>query len=252
LESVTLLGVKVSRITVNALIDFIIGTVEKRGKARVAYVNVHAINLAQDHPWLMNFLNESAIVYCDGFGVKWGARLLGLKIPERLSPPDWIRLLAAECARQKSSLFLLGARPGVVEKLGTMLGEQFPGLVIAGSQHGHFDHSNESQENVAILETINESHPDILLVGMGMPLQERWIMENWDSLETKVIIPVGAMFDYLTGEFWRAPRWMTDHGLEWLGRLFVEPRRLWRRYLFGNPRFLFLVLREKLRLMRGR
>ena len=250
MEDVNLLGVRVCRLSATSLVDFAIRTIHARGKARAAYVNIHAINLAQDLAWLRDFFNRSEVVYCDGFGVKWGARLLGLRIPERLSPPDWIKLLAAECARQHFSFYLLGGRPEVAEKVGMILKRQFPDLIIAGAQHGYFDKSPGSEENEMVLKAINAACPDILLVGFGMPLQERWLMENWNHLEAKVFLPVGALFDYLAGEFPRAPHWMTDHGLEWVGRLIVEPRRLWRRYLIGNPRFLWLVLKQRLGLVR--
>jgi N-acetylglucosaminyldiphosphoundecaprenol N-acetyl-beta-D-mannosaminyltransferase len=249
MDRVNFLGVQVCRLSAGSLIDFVTRTVNAGGKARAVYVNVHAINLAQDLPWLSVFFNHSEVVYCDGFGVKWGARFLGLSIPERLSPPDWINLLVAECARQHFTLYLLGAHPGTAEKVAEILKQQFPDLIIAGSQHGYFDKSTDSPENAAVLHAINETNPDVLLVGLGMPLQERWLMENWDVINARVVLPVGAMFDYLAGAFPRAPHWMTDHGLEWLGRFIVEPRRLWRRYLLGNPRFVWLVLKNKFRLV---
>jgi N-acetylglucosaminyldiphosphoundecaprenol N-acetyl-beta-D-mannosaminyltransferase len=227
------------------MVNIIIRTIQARGKARVVYVNISAVNLAQDLAWFRDFINRSDIAYCDGFGVKWGARLLGLQTPYRFTPPDWIALLAEECARQHFSLYLLGAQPGVAEKVAVTLKKQFTDLTIAGTHHGYFDKTPGAGENKAVLEAINAAKPDILLVGFGMPIQERWLMENWDRLEVNVALPVGALFDYLAGEIPRAPHWMTDHGLEWLGRLIVEPRRLWRRYLIGNTRFLWLVLKER-------
>ena len=95
----------------------------------------------------------------------------------------------------------------------------------------------DSLENKLIIEQINEFHPQILVLGLGMPLQEKWILENINSLDVKIAFPAGALFDYLSGELPRAPRWMTDNGLEWLGRLLVEPSRLWKRYILGNPLF---------------
>jgi N-acetylglucosaminyldiphosphoundecaprenol N-acetyl-beta-D-mannosaminyltransferase len=227
------------------MVNIIIRTIQARGKARVVYVNISAVNLAQDLAWFRDFINRSDIAYCDGFGVKWGARLLGLQTPYRFTPPDWIALLAEECARQHFSLYLLGAQPSVAEKVAVTLKKQFTDLTIAGTHHGYFDKTPGAGENKAVLEAINAAKPDILLVGFGMPIQERWLMENWDRLEVNVALPVGALFDYLAGEIPRAPHWMTDHGLEWLGRLIVEPRRLWRRYLIGNTRFLWLVLKER-------
>jgi N-acetylglucosaminyldiphosphoundecaprenol N-acetyl-beta-D-mannosaminyltransferase len=249
-EAINLLGVHVCLLSAESLVNFVSRMISGGGKARAVYVNIHAINLAQELAWFRDFLNRSAVVYCDGFGVKWGARLLGLRIPERLSPPDWIPLLAAECTREHFSLYLLGAHPGVAEKVGVILKQKFADLSIAGIHHGYFDKSPDSIENETVLQAIHAASPDILLVGLGMPLQERWLMENWDRLEAKVVLPVGALFDYLTGEFPRAPHWMTDHGLEWVGRLIMEPRRLWRRYLLGNPRFVWLVLKQRLGLMR--
>jgi N-acetylglucosaminyldiphosphoundecaprenol N-acetyl-beta-D-mannosaminyltransferase len=250
MEAVNLLGVRVGTLSVESLVNFITRTILAGGKARAAYVNIYAINLAQELAWFRDFFNSSDVVYCDGFGVKWGARLLGLRIPNRYTPPDWITLLAAECAHRRFSLYLLGAHQGVAEKVAELLKQQFPDLSIAGAHHGYFDKSPGSVENEAVLQAINATSPDILLVGLGMPLQERWLMENWDRLEAKVAIPVGALFDYLAGEFPRAPHWMTDHGLEWLGRLIIEPRRLWRRYLLGIPRFLWLVLNQRLERLR--
>jgi N-acetylglucosaminyldiphosphoundecaprenol N-acetyl-beta-D-mannosaminyltransferase len=251
-EAVNLLGLRVGILSVDSLVDFITRTIHTGGKARVVYVNISAVNLAQDLAWFRDFINKSDIAYCDGFGVKWGARLLGLRIPYRYTPPDWIKTLAEECTRQHFSLYLLGSHPGVAEKVGVILKQQSTNLTIAGTHHGFFEKAPNSIENEAVLQAINTTKPDILLVGFGMPLQERWLMENWDRLEIKVALPVGALFDYLAGEIPRAPHWMTDHGLEWLGRLIVEPRRLWRRYLLGNPRFLWLVLKERLRLLRDR
>jgi N-acetylglucosaminyldiphosphoundecaprenol N-acetyl-beta-D-mannosaminyltransferase len=249
-ENVTFLGVRICPVSDKSLVNFVSQTVSGAGKARAVYVNVHAINLAQEQSWFRDFVNKSEVAYCDGYGVKWGARILGLRIPERLSPPDWIELLAAECNRKHYSLYLLGARPEVAMKVGVILRKQFPDLIIAGVHDGYFEKSSTGKANDAVIQAINNSHPDILLVGLGMPLQERWLMENWDNLDTKVALPVGAMFDYLAGVLPRAPHWMTDHGLEWLGRLISEPNRLWRRYLVGNPRFVWLVFKKRLGLIR--
>jgi N-acetylglucosaminyldiphosphoundecaprenol N-acetyl-beta-D-mannosaminyltransferase len=115
-------------------------------------------------------------------------------------------------------------------------------LKIVGIQDGYFNKTAGSAENEAVVRDINAAHPDILIVGLGMPLQEKWLLDNWNQMDAQVALPVGAMIDYLAHETRRAPRWMTDHGLEWLGRLVYEPGRLWERYLVGNPRFLLRVL----------
>ena len=92
-----------------------------------------------------------------------------------------------------------------------------------------------------MIEGINAAKPDLLIVGLGMPLQERWLADNWSSIDAGVALTAGATFDYISGELRRAPRWMTDNGLEWLGRLLLEPGRLWKRYIIGNPIFFWRV-----------
>jgi N-acetylglucosaminyldiphosphoundecaprenol N-acetyl-beta-D-mannosaminyltransferase len=242
---VNVLGVEISTLPVDGAIELISRTIASGDRAILSYVNVYALNLAYENPWFKEFLNHAALTFCDGFGVKWGARLLGHKIPERYTPPDWFPHLAHACYLQGFSLYFLGARPGVAEKCANLLSNQYPGLIVSGSHHGYFDKSQESTENQSVIELINKEKPDILVVGLGMPVQEKWLKENWDHLDASIALPVGAMFDYLAGEITRAPRWMTDHGLEWLGRLVVEPKRLSQRYILGNPLFLGRLLKQR-------
>ncbi len=244
-ETVSLLGVTINTLPVEAVIDYILQTIIQRQKAIIAYVNVHALNIAQDIPWFRDFLNQADLTYCDGFGIKWSARFLGAEIPERFTPPDWFPQLAESCAREGFSLYFLGARPGIAEIAANRLKILLPKLNIVGVQHGYFEKTPDSPGNEAIIQDINQSKADILVVGFGMPLQERWIKENWEQIDARVALPVGALFDYLADDMPRAPNWMTEHGLEWLGRLIVEPGRLWKRYLLGNPRFILSVIRER-------
>lgn len=250
LAFVTVLGVRIHTLAADKLVRFIANASKGERKVLVAYANTHAINLAQQLPWFRDVLNRADVTYCDGFGLKWGARLLGLDIPYRFTPPDWIGQLATTCASEGISIFLLGAKPAVAERAATLLGNRFPGLHLVGTQHGYFDKNPDSVENQQVIQTIKRAQPDILIVGFGMPLQEHWLAENWRELQAKVILPVGALIDYLAGETPRAPRWMTDYGFEWLGRLIVEPRRLWRRYLLGNPQFIWCVLMQRLGIRR--
>lgn len=246
-DAVSVLGVRIHILPVEGLLSTLEQIVRRGGRAIIANVNVHAMNLSYELPWFRRFLNQCELVFCDGFGVKLGARLLGYRIPHRYTPPDWIGRLAETACRSDLTLFFLGARPGVAEKAALQLRERFPTLRIVGTHHGYFDKTPGGKENEAVVEAINAVKPNILIVGFGMPLQERWLMVNWDRIEANVALPGGAVFDYVSGELRRAPRWMTDHGLEWLGRLLIEPRRLWRRYLVGNPRFFWRVLKQRLK-----
>jgi N-acetylglucosaminyldiphosphoundecaprenol N-acetyl-beta-D-mannosaminyltransferase len=245
-----ILGVQVHDISRREILGYIVRTVQSKNKVVITNVNVHALNLAYEIPWFREFLNQADLNFCDGFGIKLAARLLGTKIKYRNTPPDWIYNLCSLCVEHHLSIFLLGGKPCVSEKAAQNLIDRYPGLIIAGTHHGYFNHRKYSHENKSLLATVKQAHPNILIVGFGMPLQEQWISENWECLDVNVALPVGAMIDYVAGEVIRAPRWITDHGLEWLGRLIIEPRRLWRRYILGNPIFLWRVVNQRLGLIR--
>ena len=243
---VDVLGVGVDPITIEELRTEI-GRLARSGeRGTVLNVNANCLNLLYRSPALREFFAAADVVFCDGSGVVLAARLLGKSLPARITYADWAWQLAAFAEEEGLSLFLLGAAPGVAQRAARRLLERHPGLRISGVGHGYFDHTPGSPENEAVLREINTARPDLLLVGLGMPLQERWLMQNRDRLEAGVALTGGAVFDYVSGGLLRGPPLLTDNGFEWLGRLLVEPRRLWRRYLLGNPLFLLRVLRQRL------
>ena len=244
---VQLLGVPVDPVTVDELHDHLLRFVREKARATVLHANVHAINLAQRHPAFARSLRAADLVFCDGSGVMFGARLLRQHIPGRITYAEWLWELAALCERERLSLYLLGSRPGVADAAARRLCERFPGLRIAGAHHGYFDKDAASDGSTAIIASLNAAQPDILIVGFGMPNQELWVADHRHRIDASVVLTAGAAFDYVSGQLRRPPRWMTTHGLEWLGRLILEPRRLASRYLLGNPLFLWRVLRERMR-----
>lgn len=249
-EQFCVLGVKVFALTIPELHVRILNNIRQDRKALVLNVNANCLNLAYHLPWLRQLLNRSELVFCDGFGVMLAARMLGHQIPQRITYADWIWQLAEFAEPQGIAFFFVGARPGVAQKAAERLRARFPDLRIVGVHHGYFDRSPDSEENKALVRQINASKPNILIIGLGMPLQERWLVENWPRINANIALTGGAVFDYVSGDLSRAPRWMTNHGLEWLGRLLIEPRRLWKRYLIGNPLFLYRVLKQRLGLLR--
>jgi N-acetylglucosaminyldiphosphoundecaprenol N-acetyl-beta-D-mannosaminyltransferase len=213
-------------------------------KVLVCYVNAHCLNLAEDVPGYRQVLESSDIVYPDGKAVVWAARFLGAPVPERVNAGDFIIDFLKEFTRRESGLYLLGAKEEILRKAANRLKADIPDLNITGSRDGYFSEGEEA----AIVEQINTAGPDLLILGMGVPRQELFLLRNREKLNVPVCWVVGNLFNYLAGETKRAPRWMINCGLEWAHRLFVEdPRRLWRRYLFGNPRFIFRVLKLKLK-----
>jgi N-acetylglucosaminyldiphosphoundecaprenol N-acetyl-beta-D-mannosaminyltransferase len=219
----------------------------KRERTIAVYINIHTLNLAHKHFWFKKWLNDSNMAFCDGYGVMRGARLVGLELRNRNTPPDWIDDLVSACESQPLSLFFLGGREGIAEMAKAELLRRHGGVNITGTHHGYFDKTFGSEENRRVIESINLANPDILLLGFGMPLQEQWLQENLEALITPVLISVGALFDYLGGSTPRSPKWMSNHGFEWLWRLLHEPRRLWRRYLLGVPLFFWRILSQRLR-----
>jgi N-acetylglucosaminyldiphosphoundecaprenol N-acetyl-beta-D-mannosaminyltransferase len=244
--SVQITGVRVDAVNLDQLLKAIETLVKCGGKSMVANVNVHALNLSYRQAQFRAIFNQAVLIYCDGFGVKYAARWLGQDILTRITLAELMPELCRYYADKDISMYFIGAEPGVAQKAKNLLLARYPGLKVVGTQDGYFDKTRTSLENRQVLDDIRQANPDILVVGFGMPLQEKWIVENWDDLSFRVAFPVGAMFDYITEKVVRAPRWMTDNGLEWLGRLLIEPKRLWRRYLLGNPYFLFHLLLQKL------
>ena len=156
-----------------------------------------------------------------------------------MAGPDLFDALLALAARKAYSVYLLGAQPGVAEEAARKVAALHPGLTIAGVHHGYFD-----PEDVTVVEAVHRAHPDMLFVGMPSPRKEYWVSENLDRLGVSFTLGVGGTFDVVAGVTSRAPMWMQRAGLEWVYRLYQEPRRMWKRYLVGNTRFVALVVRE--------
>jgi N-acetylglucosaminyldiphosphoundecaprenol N-acetyl-beta-D-mannosaminyltransferase len=245
IDEVSLLKTRFHKVRVNELIEFVTKAAKLDKKTVVGNVNVRAMNFAYEFPWYRDFLNKAELVFCDGFGVLLGAKLEGYSVQSvhRMTCPDYIENLALACEKQDVSLFLLAGKPGVVDKAIAKLKAIAPNLRIQG-HHGHFEKSGE--ENDCVIDKINKFQPGILYVGFGMPLQERWILDNINRIEARVFLPLGACLDFYTGSVYRGPTWMTDRGLEWLTRFFTEPQRLWERYIVGNPLFFYRLLKHRI------
>ncbi|MGB2957415.1 MAG: WecB/TagA/CpsF family glycosyltransferase, partial [Bacteroidota bacterium] len=176
----------------------------------------------------------------------WMLRLKGNPIKKRVYGPDMMLRLCDEASRHGWRCFLYGGESGTLELLRNNLLQRFPSLQIVGTHSPPF-RSLSPEEDATVCEMINAARPDILWVGLGGPKQDRWMYDHRDRLNVSVMHGVGAAFDFLSGRVPQAPRWMMNSGLEWLFRLAVEPRRLWRRYTITNLKFLYyLFAREVL------
>ena len=208
--------------------------------AFVTYLNAACFNIAADDLAYRRILEAAEGVYADGKAIVWASQWLGNPVPERVNAADFIIQFCHEAAARKKRVYLLGSPAGVAEGAAARFCREVPGLDIAGTQSGYF-----GDEEVEVKQRIAAAAPDFLLIGMGVPLQEKWAWENREILNARVIWCVGAMFEFYAGHRRRAPQWMCKAGLEWLFRLLIEPRRMWKRYLIGNARYIWRVLFKK-------
>jgi N-acetylglucosaminyldiphosphoundecaprenol N-acetyl-beta-D-mannosaminyltransferase len=240
-----ILGVGVSVINMVMALHAIEGWIARRESHYICVTGVHGVMESQRDAELRRIHSTAGLVTPDGMPLVWLSRRMGFRHVERVYGPD---LLLAVCERSLawgSCHFFYGGAPGVAETLARRLQSRFPGLRLAGTYSPPF-RPLTLEEDQAVVERINAAQPDIVWVGMSTPKQERWMAEHVGRLSASVLVGVGAAFDFHAGLKRQAPRWMQTSGLEWLFRLLVEPRRLWRRYLINNPWFLWLILLQAL------
>jgi N-acetylglucosaminyldiphosphoundecaprenol N-acetyl-beta-D-mannosaminyltransferase len=247
-----ILGVSIDSLPLRALLEEIDQAASNNRRMLIAHVNITALNLAYKRPWLRQFYNQADRVYCDGMGVMVGARLLGCSIQHRYTLADWVWPLSEMASRRGHSLYLLGNPPGAAQRAANRLQESYPTLRVAGVQHGFFDKTPSCPESMHVIECINAADTDILLVGFGMPVQERWLMDHWHLLKVKTAITCGALFEYVAGDLRRGPAWMTQNYMEWLARMIISPRRYAWRYIRDIPLFYWRILKEALQPIRPR
>jgi N-acetylglucosaminyldiphosphoundecaprenol N-acetyl-beta-D-mannosaminyltransferase len=243
---VSLLGRQVTFITISDLIDAIDIACVKKKKIVIANYNVHSFNLSMQIPWFYSFLQNSEIAHCDSVGILKATEWMGLKLPlqYRASYTLLMPKLLEYCNQKRLSIFLLGAKPEHSNAAIDRLQAQYPKIVVEG-HHGYFDMQDPDRNN-EVLKQINQAKPNILIVGMGMPIQENWIYKNREKLEnTNVIMPGGAAIDRLAGVVPDCPAFLSNIGLEWLYRLCREPKRLATRYLVGNLAFILHIILAK-------
>ncbi|MEA2451764.1 MAG: hypothetical protein QOG04_474 [Actinomycetota bacterium] len=239
--TIDILGVEFARLDPAAALEQTERLYDAELPAMVAHANVHTLNLTVGDPAYREALRAADMVLNDGKGVMLGARMLGSSFPADLNGNVVTPLVVARAAERGWPVFLLGAKPGVAEKLRGVLAELHPGIKIVGTHHGHFS----ADEEPDLVVHIREVGTGLLLVGMGNPYQERFLNRRLTETGARLGIGVGAYFDFMTGNVTRSPQWMSDHGLEWVHRLVQEPKRMWRRYLVGNPAFIARVLKQR-------
>jgi N-acetylglucosaminyldiphosphoundecaprenol N-acetyl-beta-D-mannosaminyltransferase len=242
---VNVLGVRIAALDYRRAIAAVERFISDGRRHYICFSNVHAVTESQFDPGLKAALNGADLALPDGMPLAWIANREGHGLPGRVCGPEFmLRFCAATAARGYRHYFYGGA-PGVAEALAERLQEMYPGLIVAGAESPPFRPLSEAEEQ-ELAERLN-GRVDVLWVGLGCPKQEKW-MHAHRQLRVGVMLGVGAAFDFHTGRVAQAPLWMQRRGLEWLYRLWQEPRRLWRRYLVLNPIFILFYLGQRLRL----
>jgi N-acetylglucosaminyldiphosphoundecaprenol N-acetyl-beta-D-mannosaminyltransferase len=248
-ERVNILGVGVSAINMEMAVAMFDTWIARRAQQYVCVTGVHGVIESQDDPALRAVLCDSGLTTPDGMPLVWLSKLHGFGHVGRVYGPDLMLAVCAHSVEKGYRHFLYGGDEGVAETLAARLRERFPGVQIVGAYAPPF-RPLTAEEDAGIVRMINEARADIVWVGLSTPKQERWMAAHHGRITAPVMVGVGAAFDFHAGRKKQAPRWMQRSGLEWSFRLLQEPKRLWRRYLINNPKFIALVFLQALHLKR--
>jgi N-acetylglucosaminyldiphosphoundecaprenol N-acetyl-beta-D-mannosaminyltransferase len=247
-------GIRVSLCTLGELLGVVTLALDGGGRLRITFLNPDYARRALLDPHLTADINGFDIIAVDGNGVRLLAPLFGFTVPERVDTdtfaPHLFRLLAERGGR----LFLFGCAPGIADEAARHLAEEFPGLRVVGTEHGYHDLERghpgrfDVRDSERIVAAVNDSHPDVLLVSLPTPLQQRWVAEYGDALTAPLVLTGGSYLDHAAagnaGSWY--PRWADALRLNWFYRLIRQPRRLWRRYTLEIAHFVLLALRARL------
>lgn len=222
--------------------DFTYEILNNKMKRKYFAVNTDCYNIAsKDKTYRDILLDPSHKIYVDGVGILMGQKITESKISkERIATTDLFTSLLEDA--ENHTFFLLGGTPGTAEKVIDNLAEKYTNAKFVGSHHGYFSKDNSQ----VVIDQINILKPDILLIGFGCPIQEKWVVDNFDYINAINFITCGGLFDYYSDNVRRAPKWVQKLGFEWLFRLFQEPSRLFKRYIYGNSKFLLTMLMKRL------
>ncbi|MBO6798553.1 WecB/TagA/CpsF family glycosyltransferase [Maricaulis sp.] len=232
------LGLQLLTLSQSETIDLLIERLNHRAKTRIAFLNAHCANVASTDWQYRQALESCTLVLPDGIGIEMASRLGGDPIKHDLNGTDLFPKLCDALRDADKSVFFLGGRPGIAEATAQAAVKTCPGLRIAGTQHGYFG----PQDETAIIDQINVARPDVVLVAMGVPVQDTWLARVGARINAPLLAGVGGLFDFVSGATPRAPAWVRKTRLEWAYRLIQEPRRMWKRYLLGNIAFVARAL----------
>lgn len=242
IKKIKFLNTIIHKLTMDETLSVITNSIKNDQQIHHVVVNAGKIVALQTDLKLRESVNCCDIINADGQAIVWASKVLNNPLPERVAGIDLMEKLVALSYEKEYKIFFLGAKEEVVSKVVSFYSDKYSPEIIAGYRNGYFDKNQEPE----IAKQISQSGANILFVAISSPKKEIFLNENKSILKNvNFIMGVGGSFDVVSGLVKRAPQWMQKFGLEWFYRLIQEPKRMWRRYLVGNTKFIFLVLKAK-------
>lgn len=232
-----ILNTYVNAVSMNETIHIIEEIIQERVPTQHVVINASKINLMEEDIELRNIVNSCPLINADGIAIIWAARKLGIPLKERVTGCDLFQKLIPVAEKKGYKIYLFGAKESVVVKVKEIFERQYPNIRIVGSRNGYFSQEEEPE----IVKDIHDSGADMMFVAFSSPQKEYWISKYLQDLNIPFVMGVGGSFDIVAGVTKRAPVWCQVCGLEWLYRFIQEPRRLWKRYMMGNIKFIMLT-----------
>lgn len=245
MEKQTLLNTGVNNVTLQEAVEGIFQLLQKETPAYVIPINVDVVMKIEQDPYLKQIADNADMVLVDGTPLVWIAKYHKRPVKEKVSGSDLVPALCAVAAEKGCGLFILGGKDGIAQQAKAKLEETYPGIRVVGTYAPPRGFEKDARELEKTNAVIREANPDILIACLGCPKQEKFIYENMDKYGAKVSVCAGATVDFLAGNVKRAPKWMSDHGLEWFYRFTQEPKRLFKRYFVDDMKILGLMFKYR-------
>ena len=241
MEKQPLLNTYVNNVNMDETIQAIEDMIASEKKSYIVAINVDVVMKIENDSYLKEITDKADMVLVDGKPLEWIAKWHKRPIKAKISGSDLVPILCERAAEKGYSIFIIGGKEGIAEKAKQNLERDMPGIRIVGTYAPPFGFEKDEKELNRINEMISSAHPDLLIACFGCPKQEKWIYENYQKYDAKVSVCAGATVDFLAGNVKRAPRWMSDHGLEWFYRFLQEPKRMFKRYFIDDVKILKLI-----------
>ena len=241
MEKQALLNTFINNVTMSETVEAIEQMIAADKKSYVVAINVDVVMKIEADPYLKKIVDDADMVLVDGKPLVWISKLHGRPLKEKVSGSDLVPLLCEVAAKNGYKVFIIGGKEGSAERAKQRLEEKLPDIKIVGTYAPPFGFEKDDAELERINRMISQAHPDLLITCFGCPKQEKWIYENIEKYDAKVSICAGATVDFLAGNVTRAPRWMSEHGLEWFYRFLQEPRRMFKRYFVDDVKIVGLI-----------